>query len=65
MWRPRTTNVSFGQNARVAAPPVRCVAMQTFIFKHGYRGGSCMARQLSGMKGVPRGALVIGIDDDE
>ena len=39
--------------------------MQTFIFKHGYRGGSCMARQLSGMKGVPRGALVIGIDDDE
>ena len=42
-----------------------CLEMKTFMFMHGFRGGSAMARQLSGMRGVPKGALVVSIDDDE
>ncbi|KAL1530752.1 hypothetical protein AB1Y20_001651 [Prymnesium parvum] len=42
-----------------------CMDMKTFMFEHGFRGGSAMARQLSGMRGVPLGSLVVSVDDDE
>ena len=43
----------------------RCTDMRTLKFEHHFRGGSSMVRQLSGMQGVPHGALVVGLDDDE
>ena len=43
----------------------RCSLVATMVFRHGFTGGSAVARQLSGMKGVPRGSLVLGLDDDE
>ena len=34
-------------------------------FMTGFRGGSAIARQLSGLRGVPQGALIVSLDDDE
>ena len=35
------------------------------MFMEGFRGGSAKARILSGMRGVPKGALVVSMEADE
>ena len=42
-----------------------CSELRSMMFMHNFRGGSSMARQLSGMRSVPRGAFIVSLDDDE
>lgn len=42
-----------------------CSEMRSMMFMHNFRGGSAMARQLSGLRDVPTGAFVVSLDDDE
>ena len=42
-----------------------CVEMRSMMFMQNFRGGSSMARQLSGMRDIPKGAFIISLDDDE
>jgi hypothetical protein len=42
-----------------------CVELRSMMFMHNFRGGSSMARQLSGLHSLPTGSLVVSLDDDE
>ena len=42
-----------------------CTELRSMMFMHNFRGGSSMARQLSGLRDVPAGAFVVSLDDDE
>ena len=42
-----------------------CTELRSMMFMQNFRGGSSMARQLSGLRGVPANALVVSLDDDE